>query len=117
MRCWITAVAAALIGGKSGFDPVSFAKRLVGGRVDIDRAIEIINQAIFLMELAEEAANSLKGNEKLQAVVNGTLGFIRYAMPDETEAFIADISRKLAPIVSMIVTIYNLRGLWPKAGK
>lgn len=112
----VPAIAAALVGGKP-FNLVNLAKSLVGGRVDIDRAVEIINQAIFLMELAEQAAVGLKGNEKLQAVVNGTLGFIRYVLPDETEAFITDVSRKLAPIVSMIVTIYNLRGLWPKAGK
>lgn len=92
----------------------AFAKALVGNKIDLARAVEIINQVRFLMELVEEAADELKGSQKLQVVVTGVLGFIRYVMPDEAEAVVAEVTRKLAPVVSAMVTIYNILNLWPK---
>lgn len=79
--------------------------------LDIDHAQELVNAAIELIDLVEDIYEGLKGSEKFAAV--------KAALKSTAEGLgILDDFEKiwkiLGPLVSLIVTINNLKGLWKK---
>lgn len=97
-----------------GLNLAALAKILAFGKLDLDTALRTVNTAITLMEAAEDVYAGLKGNEKLQIVTSGALAVVRASLPDEAETFFTDVAKRLAPIVSLLVTLYNLKSLWPR---
>lgn len=90
----------------------ALAKPLVGGRIDLARAVSIIQQAVFLIQLAEEALQEAKGSEKMSAVLDTVNGWLKAVFPDEVEALWADAKSKLPAIISFIVTVNRAVGMF-----
>jgi hypothetical protein len=90
----------------------ALAKPLVGGRIDLARAVSIVQQAVFLIQLAEDALQDARGNEKMKAVLDTVNGWLKAVFPDEVEALWADARSRLPGIISFVVAVNNAFGLW-----
>lgn len=79
--------------------------------LDIDRAQDLVAAAVELIDFVEDIYDGLKGSEKFAAV--------KAALKTTAEQLgIMDDFEKLwkilGPLVSLIVTINNLKGLWTR---
>lgn len=88
----------------------SIVARVSSAAVTVERAQAIIGETIALITTVEQIYVGLKGDVKFAAVKAGVKTLI-----DElglTASFDA-IWRVLGPTISLIVTIFNLKNLWP----
>ena len=86
------------------------ASRLAGIGVDVAEAGTIISEVLSLVDAAEQLYEGIKGSDKFAAVEAGLQTVV--ANLGLTEKFDA-IWKSLGPFVSVVVTIWNLRNLWP----
>jgi len=75
------------------------------------QAVQIAEQLLALIQLAEDAYDGLKGDQKLQAVQAGLYTYVKQLDPN-LDAQFARLWAFLAPAVSVIVTIYKLAGIF-----
>lgn len=81
-----------------------------GAGIDLNQAGLVIGEALDLINTVEQVYVDLKGDQKFQAVMAGVRTLItELGLDDE----LAAIERVLGPLVSVVVTIYNLAKLWP----
>ena len=79
--------------------------------ISAPQAVQIAEQLLSLIQLAEDAYDGLKGNDKLQAVQAGLNTFVKQLDP-ALDAQFARLWAFLAPAISVIVTIYKLAGIF-----
>lgn len=82
--------------------------------VPVDKVDLLLSQTVFLIELAEDAIDGIKGSEKLQAVRRGLEDFVEDEMPDVAARF-NDLWRLMKPVISLVVTLYHAAGVFKKA--
>lgn len=94
-----------------GLNLIAIIGRVTGLGVKADAAAVIVNGVIGLIEAAETLYTDLKGSEKFAAVKAGVVTLVsELGLADDFEK----LWKALAPAISLIVTIYNLKNLWPK---
>lgn len=84
------------------------------------KASDIVGKAVFFVQAVETVAEQLgglPGAQKLAAVKQATLEYVRSKFPNEIDRF-EDIWDDVAGIVSGVVALYNATGFFKKlAGK
>lgn len=88
----------------------SIVARVSSAAVTVEKAQAIIAETIALITTVEQIYVGLKGSEKFQAVQAGVKTLVDdLGLSGSFDA----IWRVVGPAVSLIVTIFNLRNLWP----
>lgn len=92
---------------------VNAVAKVVGVAITVaaPQALQIAQQLITLIEFAEDAYDGLKGDVKLQAVQAGLYAFVKQLDPN-LDAQFAKLWSFMAPVASVVVTIYRLMGVF-----
>lgn len=88
----------------------TIAGRLANAAVTVEKAQAIISETVALIITVEQIYEGLKGSEKFAAVKAGVASLVDDL---DLSANFAAIWRVVGPAVSLIVTVFNLRNLWP----
>lgn len=88
----------------------AFAGKVVTAGVTVQQAVTIISEVVSLIITVEQAAQDLAGSDKFQAVMAG----VDTLLSQMSLTNVADkVKQSLAPIISVIVSLFNLLKLWP----
>lgn len=95
---------------------LNVGKLITSVALNAARAADIVNKALFYVELVEAAADKLggvPGAKKLEAVREAVEAYVMAEYPDLAAKF-ADIWGDVAKIVAGAVKLYNAVGLFRK---
>lgn len=95
-----------------GLNITKIAGKIAGPGISGSQALALVDAAVNLIDFVEDIYEGLKGSEKFAAV--------KAALKTTAEnlGILDDFERLwaiLGPLVSLIVTINNLKGLWKRA--
>lgn len=89
----------------------SLVGRVAGLGLTVSNASALVSGVIALVETVESLYDDLKGSEKFEAVKAGARTLVQdLGLTDDFDK----LWRGLGPLVSLVVSVYNLKNLWPK---
>lgn len=89
------------------------AAKLATSTLAIDKAVALVDEAIVLIDFVEDIYDGLKGSEKFAAVKAALKTTAEnLGIDDDFDDDFERLWKILGPLVSLIVTIYNLKSLW-----